>query len=554
MWLRLACSVTGVLVCLAAFVPLATAAPETQPAATTQLVATTKPTTAPKSKEEKPVPPTGPEDEYYQIVQLAIPQDLVLEVSGLEVMPDGRPIIGTRRGDIYIVDNAYAQPAPATVPAAGISKKATKPSVNDEHPLINNQAKFTRWATGLHEIMGLAQRDGWVYASQRGEITRLKDASHCGHADTYETFYDGWGISGDQHEYPMMSRFDRAGNLYVALCLTGSVFSDAPFRGWMFKVTPDGRGIPWACGIRSPGAVGFDDKGNVFYTDNQGFWNGTDGLKFVTAGSFQGNPSGNKWYAEALKLNPGFGPKPPEPNTPSRIYIEAAKFPALVPPAVLLPYKKVGQSSSGIVCDTSGGKFGPFAGQLFVADQAQSNVARCGIENVRGVYQGWCVPFRRGFASGIVPIVQAPDGSWIVGGTNRGWGSTGSKPFALERLVWTGKTPFEMLDMHATADGFELRFTEPVDRKTASDPASYELGTYTYIYQKDYGSPEVEGTTPAIKSIRVSEDGRRVRLVIDGLRIGHVHELHLDGVHNAAGRQLLQPVAYYTLWNIPDPK
>ena len=499
--------------------------PTTKPASNLTTKPATGPTTAQTLRAEKEVPPTGPEEAYYKIIPLPIPQELVLEISGLETMPDGRLFAGTRRGDIYLVENAYADPA--------------------------DKVKFTRWATGLHEIMGLAQRDGWIYASQRGEITRLKDAGHSGHADTYETFYDGWGIKGDYHEYPMMSHFDKSGNLYVALCLTGSDVSDSPFRGWFFRITPDGKGIPIACGVRSPGAVGFNHLGEIFYTDNQGFWNGADNFKQVTEGSFTGNPSGNKWYEEALRLNPGFGPKPPEPASPSRWHIEAAKFPILIPPPVMLPYKKMGQSASGIVCDMSDGKFGPFNHQLFVADQSHSNVARLGLEKIKGKNQGWAMPFRRGFGSGIVPMVQAADGSWFVGGTNRGWGSTGSKPYSLEHLVWTGKTPFEMLDMKLQADGFELTFTQPVDAKTATDPKSYDLSTFTYIYQSSYGSPEVDKTEPTIKSIAVSADGLKVKLVIEGLVVGSIHELHMDGLkHAGEGRQLLHTVVYYTLWNM----
>lgn len=535
---------------LACVFATASRADDPKPASTTTKPVTTKPaSTKPTSQStsqattrkadlraEKESTPTGKEEEFYKIIPIPIPQELVLEISALEFMPDGTPIIGTRRGDIYRVENAYTDPADPSAP------NVLKP-------------RFTRWATGLHEIMGLAQRDGAVYAAQRGEITRLIDSTHAGHADTYETFYDGWGIRGDYHEYPMMSHFDKEGNLYVALCLTGSGTSEAPFRGWVFKITPDGKGIPYACGVRSPGTVGFNHLGEIFYTDNQGFWNGADNFKQILPGAFTGNPLGNKWYDEALKLNPTFGPKPPEPADPSRWHIEAAKHPALIPPPVMLPYQKMGQSASGILCDTSEGKFGPFNHQLFVADQSHSNVARIGLEKVNGRNQGFAIPFRRGFGSGIVPMLQARDGSWFVGGTNRGWGSTGSKPYALERLVWTGKTPFELLDMHLLHDGFELTFTQPVDPASALDPDSYDLSTFTYIYQSSYGSPEVDKTEPMIKQITVSPDGLKVKLQIEGLVVGSIHELHLPGIRKANEPKplpLLHTVAYYTLWNLRE--
>ena len=144
-----------------------------------------------------------------------------------------------------------------------------------------------------------------------------------------------------------------------------------------------------------------------------------------------------------------------------------------------------------------------------------------------------------------------PDGSLFVGGTDRGWGARGGKPFALQRLVWTGKKPFEISEMRARPDGFELAFTSAADRGTASSPASYQIETYTYIYQSSYGSPEVDGTKPTIKSATVAEDGLSVRLVIDGLQEGHIHELHLPGVRSAQGQPLVHDAAYYTLNQVP---
>ena len=54
-----------------------------------------------------------------------------------------------------------------------------------------------------------------------------------------------------------------------------------------------------------------------------------------------------------------------------------------------------------------------------------------------------------------------------------------------------------------------------------------------------------------IKSAVVSQDKLSVRLIIDGLVEGHVHEVHLLGVKSAKGDALLHDAAYYTLNRIP---
>ena len=96
----------------------------------------------------------------------------------------------------------------------------------------------------------------------------------------------------------------------------------------------------------------------------------------------------------------------------------------------------------------------------------------------------------------------------------------------------------------------ELR-TQPVDPEIAANASSYSMTTYTYIFQASYGSPEVDPTTPTIEKVTVAADRRSVRIHIQGLQEGHVHELHSDGVRSAEGRPLLHKEAYYTLNYIP---
>ena len=464
------------------------------------------------------------EKDYYKILTFEPPKGAILEVGGLEWMPDGKLALATRRGEVWMVENPYADD-----PA--------------------KDAKFTPFARGLHEVLGLAYRDGWLYLSQRGEVSRIKDTNGDGNADLFETFCDGWGITGDYHEYAFLSKFDRDGNLWVGLCLTGSFTSEEKFRGWALRISPDGKAIPTTSGLRSPGGMGMNAAGDMFYTENQGPWNGACALKHLEPGAFVGHPDGNVWY----KLAPNMGEKPETPKSGSRLFEEAKRIPKLRAPAVYFPYPTMGQSASGISCDVSGGKFGPFSGQMFVGDQSASTIMRVDLEKIAGRYQGACFPFRQGFASGNLPSIFGKDGSLFVGGTNRGWGSRGTRDFALERLVWTGKTPFEVLTMRAKSDGFVLSFTEPVDPVTAGDPKSYSMRTFTYIYQASYGSPEVDETKPTITKAEVAPDGKSVRLFVDKIAEGHVHELHLDGVRSASGLPLLHKEAYYTMNSIPEP-
>ncbi len=463
------------------------------------------------------------ESDYYPITRFEIPDGVVLEASGFQLMPDGKMAVCSRRGEIWMISDPMAEEVKA--------------------------AQFKRFAHGLHETLTLAERDGWLYTTQRCDVSRMRDTDGDGEADEFEVVNDGWEISGDYHEYAFGSKFDKNGDIWVVLCLTGSFNSDVPYRGWCVRVTSSGDMVPTASGIRSPGGIGANHLGEMFYTDNQGPWNGTCALKHLIPGKFMGHPGGFRWYDLA---EPFIGKRPEEPVSGSRFMIEAKRLPNYEPPAVLFPYNKMGKSAAGVACDISAGNFGPFENQMFVTDQSDSTVMRCFLEKVKGHYQGVCFPFLKDFGSGSLGLEMTPGGKLFVGGTNRGWGSRGRKPFSVERVDWTGKVPFEIHEMRAKSDGFELTFTQDVDKASAQATDSYDLTTYTYLFQSSYGSPEVDHTEPVITKAVAGDDGMSVRLYVSGLQEGHIHELHSDGVRSRAGLPLLHSQAYYTLNYLPE--
>ena len=461
------------------------------------------------------------EEEFYRIVELPVPRELALEAGSFCTLPDGRLAVGTRRGEILLVSGAF-----------------------DERLDLQVQ----RFASGLDEVFGLGYRDGAFYATQQTELTRITDRDGDGRADHFENLSDVWGFA-HYHEFAWGSPVEPDGSVYVVLGLSESYYYRSPYRGWAFRITPDGRSFPIAYGIRSAGGVAENEEGVMFYAESQGPWNGSCSLKPLQTGGFLGHPA--SLAAFDLPLAASVGPKPLEPHSPSRLRTECERIEQLVPYAVVFPYRKMGQSITTFRVDRTEGRFGPFAGQLFLGDFSLSVVMRATTERVDGVWQGACYPFREGFGTGILAVEFAPQGYLVTGGTNRGWPVRGNRRFTLERLEWTGRTPFEIERIVARPDGFLVSFTKPVDHATAADPAHWRLQSYTHVYQEAYGSPEVDATTPRIVLAEPAADGRSVRLVVEGMVLGHVHEFDLAGVRSQEGGELLHTKAYYTLNRIP---
>ena len=153
------------------------------------------------------------ESNYYKLVDISLPEELAVEAGSFEVMPDQQQLaIATRRGDIVLVDGAF-----------------------DKNP----EPKFKIFASGLDEVFGMAFRDGAFVVTQQTEVTRISDQNGDGRADQFETLSDEWGFR-HYHEFAFGSKPDADGNIWVALCLSEVLSqSNAPFRGWCLKVTPE---------------------------------------------------------------------------------------------------------------------------------------------------------------------------------------------------------------------------------------------------------------------------------------------------------------------------
>ncbi|MBK8976087.1 MAG: hypothetical protein IPM29_09180 [Planctomycetes bacterium] len=452
-------------------------------------------------------------DEFVSIVDVPQPADVSLEVGGL--LPRGDELfVSTRRGEIWRLQHATSA-AP----------------------------EYSLWAEGLQEPLGLLEHDGWIWVAQRGELSRMRDSDGDGRMDQLETVCSSWELSGNYHEYCFGPALAPDGSMWLTL---NKPFGDEPFghvdwRGWAVRITPDGKFEPVCAGLRSPAGIATSPGGEIFYTDNQGEWCATGKLTLLQVGDFHGHPHGIDSCRRPESLVPYPGDVPD-----GLLMDEAAKaMPAYRLPAVWIPYDRVGRSPAGFVWDTAG-NFGPYRGQIFVGDQYSAEVFRISLEKVEGRWQGACYPFRRGLKCGITRVAWDADGSLWCGMTNRGWSSLGTASEGLQRLVWNGRTPFDLLEVTARRDGFRLRFTTPVDPATI-EPDAFAVRNWTYRHHSTYGSPEIDPRPLEVRAATIGDDTRTVDLQIDGLVPTRVHMIEARGVRAAGGAKPWHGVAYYTL-------
>ncbi|MCA9438881.1 MAG: hypothetical protein KC978_24060, partial [Candidatus Omnitrophica bacterium] len=378
------------------------------------------------------------EEDYYRIEKIPTPEEVPFEVSGMDTLPDGRIAATIRKGELWLIDDSIDPPT------------------------------FKKIAEALHEPLGVLWHNDSYYVAQRSELSRLIDLDGDEVVDEYRTVTDGWGVTGNYHEYAYGPKLDLDGKLWITLNQTigKKVVEDNAWRGWGVTVDEEGNLTPQNCGMRSPCGLGTNATGEMFFTDQQGNWVPAGTLHHLRRGAFYGHTDSLEHCDR--EGSPIAKPERVESGIPLPEALE--KNPFLSPPAVYFPYRKAGMSATDIVCDRTGGKSGPFENQLFVGDFTEAEIHRVFLEKVNGEYQGACFPFRSGFQSAIVRMTWGREGGLYVGETNRGWNSIGNTSFGLEQLAWTGTVPFEIAEMRAEPNGFSLAFTRALDPRLAEDP------------------------------------------------------------------------------------
>lgn len=407
---------------------------------------------------------------------------------------------------------------------------------------------WTRFAENLMEPNGITYdvKEDAYYVAQKPELTRLRDLNKDGICDRYECVTDAFGASGEYHEYHYGPVVDSLGRKYASLNLAargefivpdgkpqgkggGNMAYNAPWRGWVYRSDRLGHFQPLASGFRSPCGIGMSPEDELFITDNQGDWVADCCLYHVREGNFYGHPA-------SLPERPDFSKE-------KVLSMNAADFEKIRSlPAVWFPRETIANSPGSPIWDTTGGKFGPFEGQMFIGDQRQSNYFRCGLEKVNGEYQGWCIDFLRGTRSGPVKMSFDAQGRLWSAQVGRGWFSLGGKRTGLQYAEWDGETtPFAIHSTSLTKTGFEVTFTQRIGRKITPT-----VNSWHYHYHSTYGSPKVDEAAVEVSNYTLSPDRKTVRFDAP-LAAGKVYAITFPGQLNTEAKPLGVDTIYYTL-------
>ncbi|MCP5023090.1 MAG: DUF1080 domain-containing protein [bacterium] len=450
---------------------------------------------------------SGGESDVYMVDYLAPPVGEVIEVGGMAFLDKDTLLVSTRRGRVWWIDNALAKD-----PA---------------------DARFHIFVEGLHEGLGLAVHEGQIYVVQRGELSRLIDLDGDHICDRIEAVSQDWGMSGNYHEFAFGLPIDAQGNFYVS---TNVGFwspewwhgmSKRDRRGWILRIAPDGTTESWAMGARSPAGLSIDCEGRLLYSDNQGDWMPACSIFDVKKDGFYGHPASLRWTEPY-----GFGEEVPSSIDPPEI--------APTGPAIWLPYEW-SKSTGNMVSDLTGGAFGPFDRQLFVAELTEGMVLRAMLEEINGRVQGAVLPFRTEIGS-VLRVEFAGDGTLFCGMTNRGWGGL-APASGIARVRWTGVTPVEYQSIHLIEDGFQLRFSAPLEQI----PKVGQVGVYEYDYNWwwDYGSPMTNQKNLTVSALEMDADGLGMTLRLPDLQAGKCVRVKVEGVG------LLHDEFDYTIHRMP---
>jgi azurin len=402
-------------------------------------------------------------------VPFANPYGALMFLSGLDFLPDGTAAVATMTGEVWLVRGLDAE---------------------------LRQVRWKRFATGLHQPLGVKVVGGRIHVLGRDQVTRLHDLNGDDEADFYECVTNGYATSQGGHDYVIGLEADAQGRFYTS---SGN-------QGMLRLAGAKGVEV-LATGLRNPNGTGFSPDDRFFTSSLQeGNWTPASAIVQVELGKDEGAHFG---YG---------GPK-------------AGQAPK--PPLLYLPRGEDNSSAGQVFLSDGAWPALRGAGNLVHLSFGAGSALMVTRQQVGGQWQGAAQRIASDFLSGAQQGRFNPkDGHLYVTGI-AGWQTYTTDDGCLQRLRHVGGAP--VLVAHEVRDnGVWLRFDAALDARAVGGLRAHFAQAWNYRYAAAYGSPEFSVAHPGVvghdvlevRSAHVLGDGREVFIEIPQLTVAH--QVHLN--------------------------
>ncbi len=450
------------------------------------------------------------------------PWNTWFRTSALDFFPDGRMVVSTYGGDIWVV--------------AGVDDQ-----------LLN--LSWKRFAAGLYEPFGVKVVDGDVYVTCKDRLVRLHDLNDDGEADFYESFCADSDVSANFHAFNFDLQTDDEGNFYYAKSGHGANFA---LPGAVWKISPDGKKREVVCtGFRSPNGMGSMPGSRLTVSDNQGQWIPASKICLIKPGAFYG------WvptYSAPPRWAPDGGKIDITQVVPPDTFDE---------PLIWMPQSF--DNSSGGQLWAGDSRFGPLSNHLLHMSFGKGWMSYLMIQEVDDISQAAIVRLPYDFSTGIMRgRVNPSDGQVYVTGL-QGWNGGGRAGLAdggVQRLRYTGIPPRMITDARVVANGLELDLNFNVDPDSVNSPSAFSTEQWNYHWSRNYGSDRYRPSTDEVGSESLKIETVRLEPIrregVEGTRIrptapsiGPVDQLRMVMRVRDEHGQPFEEEIYWTIHKIP---
>ena len=416
----------------------------------------------------------GSDDGLFAIDELSPPYEnpwnCRMKLSGIDFMSDGNiAAVCTTDGDVFLV--------------TGLTSKG-------------DSLQWKRIGSGLFQPLGLKIRNDKIYVICRDQLVLLHDLNGNDETDYYESFNHDHQVTDHFHEFAMGLQADEHGNFYYAKSGRHAREALVPQHGTLIKVSSDGsKSQIIASGFRAANGVCLNPDGSFLVTDQQGYWNPMNRINWIETGQ------SNTFYGNMWAYNP------PKDSTRK----------AMNEPMIWVDMEFDRSPSELVWVDSE--KWGPLNGSLLSFSYGYGKMQLVLHEEVNGKKQGGVIDIpKMKFYTGVMRGRFHPDDEHLYLCGMEAWSTTQNQRTGdLYRIRYTGKTITFPIKLNAKKTGMTLTFASDLNSESATEISNYEVKKWDLIRSRKYGSERYNIETLDISDIKISADGKTVKLILEDI-------------------------------------